>query len=137
MTSGGQRGAAAAAFALALLASALCARLSELGPGHPGPPEDLRAALCADLGRLPAATALLCGGRIDVNRATEAELALLPGIGPARAKAIAASRRADGPFRDVEDLDRVPGIGAKTVERLRAWIEADGVARPTGESGRR
>ncbi len=127
MTGGGQRGVAAAVLALALLGVAICARLLELDPRSRNPPQDLRALpLCADLGRLPAATALLCGGRIDVNRATEAELALLPGIGPARAKAIAASRRADGPFRDAEDLDRVPGIGPKTVERLRAWIEADG-----------
>lgn len=58
--------------------------------------------------------------RIDLNRATAAELDTLHGIGPALAERIIASREADGPFRSVEDLDRVSGIGEKTVEKLRA-----------------
>jgi competence protein ComEA len=76
----------------------------------------------ARAGRLPAAAALLCGARLDLNAATEADLALLPGIGPARARRIAESRRTEGPFPDVGSLDRVPGIGPKTVEQLRPWI---------------
>lgn len=56
---------------------------------------------------------------ISLNRATVAELTRLPGIGRGRAEAILEYRSRHGPFRRVEDLEQVPGIGAKTVERLR------------------
>ncbi len=61
--------------------------------------------------------------RVRVNAASVDELARLPGIGPARAAAIVASRRRHGPFRRVEDLRRVPGIGPKTVEQLRNLVQ--------------
>ena len=56
---------------------------------------------------------------ISVNRATVAELTRLPGIGPSRATAIVEHRRRHGPFRRIEDLAQVPGIGSKTVQGLR------------------
>jgi competence ComEA-like helix-hairpin-helix protein len=56
---------------------------------------------------------------VSLNAATAEELAQLPGIGPVRAEAIVADRRRHGPFRRIEDLERVPGIGSATVERLR------------------
>jgi competence ComEA-like helix-hairpin-helix protein len=88
-----------------------------------------RGATCAvvDVRRLNAATALICGSRLEINSVSEADLALLPGIGEVRARQILAARRRDGPFPDVESLDRVRGIGPKTVELLRPWITA-GVA---------
>ncbi len=52
---------------------------------------------------------------VDVNDASEAELAILPGIGPSRARAIAGGR----PFGSIEELTRVSGIGPRTVERIR------------------
>jgi competence ComEA-like helix-hairpin-helix protein len=82
------------------------------------------ACAVVEVRRLPAATAMMCGARLGINSATEAELALLPGIGEVRARSIAESRRADGPFPDVESLDRVRGIGPKTVEALRDWLTA-------------
>lgn len=75
------------------------------------------------LGRVRGATRLLSGGKIDINNDSEAELALLPGIGGIKAAAIARSRVEEGPFRRPEDLDRVRGIGQKTIEKLRPWIE--------------
>ncbi|MBS3886317.1 MAG: ComEA family DNA-binding protein [Dethiobacter sp.] len=60
-------------------------------------------------------------GRININHATAAELEELPGIGPARADAIVREREKNGPFRQVEDLARVSGIGSKTVEALRKY----------------
>jgi DNA uptake protein ComE-like DNA-binding protein len=45
--------------------------------------------------------------RIDINGASAAELSLLPGIGPKLADAIVADRQSNGPFKLVEDLDRV------------------------------
>lgn len=61
----------------------------------------------------PALTAML-----NVNTATAAELELLPGIGPALAGRIVADREANGPFKSVDDLDRVKGIGPKTLDRI-------------------
>jgi competence ComEA-like helix-hairpin-helix protein len=57
---------------------------------------------------------------VDVNTATVAQLDLLPGIGPKRAQAIIDERTEGGPFRSLDDLERVHGIGPRTVEKLRA-----------------
>ena len=71
---------------------------------------------------------LLFGGRLDPNQASREALMLLPGIGPARAGAITTERRKK-PFGSLEDLDRVPGIGPGTIEKLRPWLELEpGVA---------
>lgn len=70
---------------------------------------------------------LLFGERIDVNRADERTLDSLPGIGPARAGAIAAER-CRSPFADLDALARVHGIGPRTIETLRPWTEARAVA---------
>jgi competence protein ComEA len=66
-------------------------------------------------------------GRIDLNRATAAELQRLPGIGPKMSARILAARDKQ-PFRRVEDLRKVPGIGAKTLERLRPHVGVGGEA---------
>ena len=57
--------------------------------------------------------------RVNLNTATAAELELLPGIGPALAQRIVADREYRGPFRSLNDLDRVSGIGPRLIERLR------------------
>lgn len=62
--------------------------------------------------------------RIDVNRATVGELQALPGIGPSRAEAIVLHRVRHGPFLDLDALGRVDGIGADTLEALRAFADA-------------
>jgi competence protein ComEA len=65
--------------------------------------------------------------RIDVNRADRVELLQLPGVGPHLADRIENDREQKGPYRDLADLTRVPGIGSTTAERLRPWIRvADG-----------
>ncbi len=66
--------------------------------------------------------------RIDLNSATGAELETLPAIGPRRAEAIVADRLQRGPFASIEDLDRVPGIGKGTIERIRAYVTVEPVA---------
>lgn len=58
-------------------------------------------------------------GRIDVNRADAAELERLPEVGPAIARRIVRSRELHGPFRSVEDLLRVPGIGPARLDAIR------------------
>lgn len=58
---------------------------------------------------------------VDLNRAAPRDLALLPGVGEALARAIVREREANGPFRAVDDLRRVPGLGPATLERLRPF----------------
>jgi len=60
----------------------------------------------------------------DINRATAEEWDELPGIGPAKARAIVDDRERNGPFRSIDDLARVKGIGPKLLDRLREAIEA-------------
>ena len=55
---------------------------------------------------------------VDVNLATVADLVGLPGIGPARARAIVAFRQRNGPFRQLDDLKQVPGFPAALVRQL-------------------
>ncbi|WDI42474.1 ComEA family DNA-binding protein [Bremerella sp. P1] len=59
---------------------------------------------------------------VDVNQAEWAELAQLPGIGETLAKRIVQSREMQGPFLDHSDLQRVKGIGPRTVETLRSYL---------------
>lgn len=60
--------------------------------------------------------------QLDVNSATWVEWALLDGIGPQLAKQIVADRDARGPFRSIDDVDRVRGIGPKTMDKIRPWL---------------
>src|SRR5262249_14065412 len=60
--------------------------------------------------------------RLDLNRASRAELALIPGLGPSRAQGIDDYRRAHGAFASVDDLRKVSGIGPKTLEKVRPWL---------------
>jgi len=61
--------------------------------------------------------------RIDINSADETALRRLPGVGPSRAAAIVRDRKSRGPFRSLQDLSRVPGIGQGLIERLSPHIE--------------
>lgn len=63
-------------------------------------------------------TAMTESRPLDVNTATEAQLQLLPGIGPVYAQRIIENR----PYATVEDLLRVPGISAARLERIRDLI---------------
>lgn len=59
---------------------------------------------------------------INVNSATEQELVFLPGIGQSKAKAIIEYRQKNGPFKTLSELERVPGIGKKTIEKLAPYV---------------
>lgn len=65
-------------------------------------------------------------GKLDINRATAAELDALKGIGPAKAQAIIEDRDKNGKYASVDDLLRVKGIGEKLLQAMQDGI----VARP-------
>ncbi len=62
---------------------------------------------------------------LSINRAGVDRLQSLPQIGPKTAAAIVEYRQAHGPFATVDDLRRVRGIGAATVQRLRTLVSTD------------
>ncbi len=59
---------------------------------------------------------------IDINTASIDQLQLLPSIGPKLAQRIIDDRTEHGSFESLKDLDRVTGIGPKTLERLADWV---------------
>lgn len=67
---------------------------------------------------------------VDLNAASLDDLVALPGIGPATAARILEDRQARGPYRRVEDLLRVKGIGPKKLTRLRPHIRVGPRALP-------
>ena len=60
--------------------------------------------------------------KIDVNRAEPWLLRVLPGIGEVKAQAIVGYRNEHGPFKRIEDLLKVSGIGPATFEKLKDYI---------------
>jgi competence protein ComEA len=64
---------------------------------------------------------------VNINTASKDELvALKKGLGPAKAQAIVDYRKANGPFKSVDDLKHVKGIGTKRLEKLRADLTVGG-----------
>lgn len=61
-------------------------------------------------------------GKINLNKATAAELSQLKGIGMKYAERIVQYRDKNGPFKNVEDLLNVQGIGPKTLEKNKDRI---------------
>ena len=57
--------------------------------------------------------------QVDINSASEEELSQLTQVGPKKAQEIIRHREANGPFKSVDDLAQVKGIGKSTVEKNR------------------
>ncbi|HEV8121440.1 MAG TPA: helix-hairpin-helix domain-containing protein [Candidatus Polarisedimenticolia bacterium] len=60
--------------------------------------------------------------KVNINSASADQLTALPGIGPSYAQRIVEYREKNGPFKRVEDILNVRGIGEKTFERIRERI---------------
>lgn len=59
---------------------------------------------------------------VDLNTADWPEFEPLPNVGERLARRIVESRETDGPFESVDDIGRIRGVGAKTIERLRPYL---------------
>ena len=59
---------------------------------------------------------------VDINEADWPEIIQLPGLGEILAQRVIADRQDKGPFRDVDELTRVDGIGPKTLEKIRPYL---------------
>lgn len=73
---------------------------------NPSPPSQMQAA----------------SAKVDLNSATAQQLESLPGIGPALAQRIVAHRQSQGPFKSIDDLKLVKGIGNRKFTVLRDKI---------------
>ena len=60
--------------------------------------------------------------RVNPNRADKARLTTVPGVGTALAEAIVRFREAHGPFRQLADLQEVPGIGPKRLQKMLLYL---------------
>jgi competence ComEA-like helix-hairpin-helix protein len=64
----------------------------------------------------------LVGIPLELNQLTGDDWSLIPGIGPGMATAIVSNRQKYGAFAGIDDLQRVPGIGKGTVDRLKKYL---------------
>jgi len=65
---------------------------------------------------------------VNLNTANVEQLVALNGVGPAKAQAIVDYRKKNGNFKTVDDLNNVPGIGDKTLAKLKPEITVSGTA---------
>jgi len=62
---------------------------------------------------------------VNINTAAISQLSTLNGIGAKKAQSIVDFREKHGKFNHIEDLDNVPGIGIKTIEKNRARLQVE------------
>jgi len=75
-------------------------------------------------------TVPVLAGPVDINTADAAELAgAINGVGEKKAATIVEYRNTHGPFASVDDLSRIKGIGAATVDRNRDNLTVNSPAR--------
>jgi len=61
---------------------------------------------------------------VNINAATSEELQLVPGIGPSTAEKILQMRKSYGPFKSVDDLLAIRGLGPKRLEKMHDYLVA-------------
>ena len=118
---------------VSMLAALFCAATA---PANPAPAE-AAAPAAAPAEAAPRAPRKKPGkpamaGVLNVNRATEAELRLLPGIGKRRAQLI-VERRDKKPFASVDEIARIKGMrGVVRKQRAHLAVQGDTTLRPAG-----
>jgi competence protein ComEA len=66
--------------------------------------------------------------KIDLNQATLDQLETIPGVGPSLARRILDFRTEQGPFRRIEDLLKIKGIGEKSFQKMQAYVMVEAEA---------
>jgi comEA protein len=114
-------------------------------PPDPGKtiPSGSRVVVAPDggyrLSVMSGAQLLTLGLLIDLNRATAEDLDAIPGLGPALAQRIVDYRKAHGPFKKIEDLMKVSGIGPQNLQKLKPCLglgSPEAIAPPDWEAAR-
>lgn len=59
---------------------------------------------------------------VDINTASVAQLESVSGIGPKKAEAIVDYRKKNGPFKSIDDLANVKGLGKASVDKMRSEL---------------
>lgn len=94
------------------------ARAAEEGPSLPVASDNVHTpGAVSQLDRSPLV--------VNINRASVEELVQLPHIGPALAERIVAYREQHGPFRSLEAIKQVKGIGERTFAKIRPYLTID------------
>jgi competence protein ComEA len=104
------------------------ALVSLAGVVHPARAGQAPRAAAARAKAKPAAS----GATVNINTASAAELDALPGIGAKTAALIIEYRQKNGPFKKIEELMNVRGVGEKNFLKLRAQLS---VAAPKADHG--
>ena len=68
------------------------------------------------------ATSSTKNSKININKATQAELEIIPGIGPSTALKIINYRNENGKFKSIEDVKNISGIGDSKYEKMKDYI---------------
>jgi len=85
----------------------------------------LSAISAASAGAFAAETGGASNAVVNINTATVSELAMLPGVGPSKAEAIVKYRAAN-PFKQVDQIMRVKGIGKKSFQSMKPYLTVEG-----------
>lgn len=101
-------------------------KLYVLSQGESGPPQAASGGQSCEGQACTSADGGVAGsdaegqGLVNINTANAAQLTQLPGVGPAIAQKIIDYRTANGPFTSVDDLTKVPGIGAAKLAQIKS-----------------
>ena len=75
------------------------------------------------------AVASIAFAAVNINSATKEQLESLDGIGPVKAQAIIDYRKKNGPFKSLEDVKKVDGVGDATFDKIRKDISLSGTTK--------
>lgn len=101
-------------------------KLYVLSQGESGPPQAASSGQGCEGQACTSAEGGVAGsdpegqGLVNINTANAVQLTQLPGVGPAIAQKIIDYRTANGPFTSVDDLTKVPGIGAAKLAQIKS-----------------
>ncbi|HKW62144.1 MAG TPA: helix-hairpin-helix domain-containing protein [Candidatus Acidoferrum sp.] len=71
---------------------------------------------------------------VNINTASSQELQQVPGIGPATAQKILQMRKSYGPFKSVDDLLVIRGLGEKRLDKMRRYLTVGKASPPRTEA---